>query len=88
MALKKVEVDVEGDVYELAKGLGEFAAEVQKALKDGWQPGSDIAPIMAALMVLIPKLQGYANVPAAIEQYPVESGNAVLQGLLPVLKQL
>lgn len=89
MGIKKVEVEVEELTFNVAQGLGEFAIDVKKALDDGWQPGTDIPVILAsAISKLAPKLVGVEGIGQAIKDYPAEAGNAVLQGLLPVLKTL
>jgi hypothetical protein len=62
---QKVQVDVSKEAYELGQGVAKFVGALAKALKDGWQVGSDLPVVVAATLGdLVPALQGVEKLPA------------------------
>lgn len=54
-----VTVQVSKESYELGQGVVKFLAALKQALKDGWQPGSDLPILLnAAILDLVPGFQG------------------------------
>lgn len=88
MELVDVTVKMPKESYELAKGLGAFAVAVKKAVEDGWQLGTDLPVIAtAALMELLPAIQGVEKIGDEAKADPVGIGVALIEGLRPVFKK-
>lgn len=84
----KVEIELPKEAYELAKGLGLFAAAVKKAMADGWQVGSDIPVIISSAVTdLVPALNGIDKLDDEAKADPIGLGQAVIEGLKPVFKK-
>lgn len=89
MQTVKIEIELPKEAYELAKGLGAFAAVVKKALADGWQMGADVPVIVsAALTELVPALNGVDMIGEEAKADPVGMGQALIEGLRPVFKKV
>ena len=85
MESKKIEIELPKESYELAVGLGKFAAAVKQSLHDGWQVGEDLpAMIAAALNDLVPSVQGFEKIDEEAKLAPLAVGQALLEGLKPV----
>jgi hypothetical protein len=54
MELKKIEISVPKESYELAKGIQAVVEAVVVAVKDGFQPGQDIPAIVVAAVSALP----------------------------------
>jgi len=83
-----VTVKMPKETYELAKGLGAFAAAIKLALADGWQLGTDM-PVIAtsALMDLLPAIQGVDKLGDEAKADPIGIAAALIEGLRPVFKK-
>lgn len=74
--LKQVEVAKNSD--ELAQGLVKFVAALKVALADGFQPGSDIPPIVsAAIADIMPVVGNLSKVDDDLAELPVETVRAL-----------
>lgn len=63
--IKKIEVEVSKEAYELGEGLKNFAVAIKEAMADGWQMGDDLPKIVtAAVASLLPALQGVEKMKA------------------------
>jgi hypothetical protein len=64
MSKVSVQVEVEKEVYDLLGSVARFVGAVKEALKDGFQPGSDIpAVVLAAYQDLLPAVQLVGQIP-------------------------
>lgn len=82
MAVQSVEVQVSKEAYELAQKLVQFVAESKKALDDGWQLGSDLPVVLAAVMQdLIPAIQSLNAVAPGFQENPKAFVQALELGL-------
>jgi hypothetical protein len=89
MSKIQVEVEVAKEIYEAMVGLAKFGAVVKEALKDGWQMGDDLTPIMASAMAdLLPGLQGVDQAKAEFEEDPSSAVMGVIAGAKPLVEAL
>lgn len=73
METVKQEIALPKEAHELAAGLEKFAMAVKAALKDGFQPGQDIPPVLSSAIVdLIPAMQGVEVVKDELKAMPAE----------------
>jgi hypothetical protein len=83
----EVKVPVSKESYELMQGIAGFLKVVKTALKDGWQPGSDIPAVMVgAMATLVPAMQGVEKLPVEIVAEMPEFAAAVMLGAVDVFK--
>lgn len=88
METVKIELEAAKETYELGKGLGNILDAVKHALEDGWQPGSDLPEIFAALVAeLGTAVQGFEQIKDEVKD-PQLFGNAVYSGLSPAIYNL
>lgn len=60
---KEISVTVSKETIELMDGLAKFVGAVKTALKDGWQPGSDLPVLLSSTITdLVPALDGIDKV--------------------------
>jgi hypothetical protein len=72
----KLEIDVPKETYELADGLVKLIDAVRTALKDGWQPGTDLPAIAtSAFAILPPAIAGFDQLGA---EFKADKGKLVL----------
>lgn len=73
------------ETYELGKGLEGVLLAVQKALKDGWQPGTDLPAIaIESLQALGPAVQGVEKIADELKGDVKAFQHAVYCGLAEV----
>ena len=66
-----VEVELPKEIHELSVGLSKFVGSVREALKDGFQMGQDIPPILtSALADLVPAIEGMDQVDDEFKEDP------------------
>lgn len=82
--LQKVEIEVSKEMYELGKGLTDFVAAVKKELDDngGWDAADDLPGVIsAAVMSLLPAMEGVSNISLELEEDKAAFARAVLVSL-------
>ena len=90
MAVIDIPVRCSKETAELGLGLAAFLVEVKKAVADGWNPLSDMpAVVSAALVKLVPAMQGVEKVKAELDEdkaafvnATVLAGSAIVGALL------
>jgi hypothetical protein len=77
MAKVNVQVEVSKELFEVGKGLADFAKHLKAAVADGWQIGSDLPAVLTAVMAdLVPALQGVDKIPAEFAEDKMAFANA------------
>lgn len=78
MSREIVETLVNAQAHGFGNALASFVEKLDKALEDGWQPGTDLPPILsAALTDLAPQVTKFSEIKQAFELDPVYSGKAM-----------
>lgn len=82
MEMKKLELEVPKEMYEVGEGVKTILVAIANAIKDGWQPAQDIPPILASsFSALMLAVEGCTNIPEEIEAMPV---TAIKGAVLPI----
>lgn len=85
MEVVQLQVEVAKETYELGKGVDGVVASVQKALADGWQPGTDLPVIVVeSLQALAPAVQGVEKMPEEAKEDAEKFVDAIYLGLKPI----
>ncbi len=79
--LVDVTVQVSKETYELSKGVAELTKAVKLALKDGFQVGQDIPPIITAAIQQLAAIEGVELIDDEMKENPEAFAKAVALGL-------
>jgi hypothetical protein len=81
---KLVDVKTQGtkELNEVGEALKGIMTATKAALKDGWQPGTDLPLIVTSAFASLPKaIEGLSQVGQEVKDFPVQ---AVMGALVPV----
>ena len=82
--LVDVTVKVSKETYELALGVAELTKAVKLALKDGFQPGQDLPPILLTAVNQFAAIEGVDKIDDEAKENPEAFAKAIAIGLSEV----
>lgn len=85
----KVELEVPKEIHEAGQVLGEIIIAAKEALKDGFQPGTDLPALLVAAVSKLPKaIDGIDKLPAEAVADPVGVAESLALNVSMVVKAL